>query len=131
MNEEWTCGKGLAQNASMPAMLADLLAAMADTLDAHRPALDLANSAGQAEDTAYAMLVREFRDISGRLKATAERMAGYHDLAAASHDEQAMADPARMAPYRRFVEIERELVALFEAAASEGEAMLQGEPPAG
>ncbi len=55
-------------------------------------------------------------------------MAGYRTLPMASHDEAVMADPARMAPYARFVDVQRELVGMFQASVAQGEAMLGDAP---
>ena len=41
MDEQQTCGKGLASNASLPDKLGALTGAVADILEAHMPALDL------------------------------------------------------------------------------------------
>jgi hypothetical protein len=126
MDDEPTCGRGIAANAALPAMLSDLMTALADTLDAHRPALDLKETAGQQEDEAYATLVAEQREIAGRLESLAKRMEGYRDLPMASHDMAVMAQPERMAPYARFVAIERELAGMLQQAVVDGEAMLRG-----
>jgi hypothetical protein len=36
-----TCGKGLAENSALPALMGKLLAAMVENLEAHMKALDL------------------------------------------------------------------------------------------
>jgi hypothetical protein len=127
MEDEPTCGKGIAASAGLPARLAELLTALADTLDAHRPALDLDEPAGRREDEAYATLVSDQRQIASRLESLARRMEGYRDLPMASHDMTVMAQPERMAPYGRFVAIERELAGMLQQAVADGEAMLQGD----
>jgi hypothetical protein len=127
MDDEPTCGRGIAANAALPAMLSDLMTALADTLDAHRPALDLKETAGRQEDEAYATLVAEQREIAGRLESLAKRMEGYRDLPMASHDMSVMAQPERMAPYARFVDLERELVGMLQRSVADGEAMLGGD----
>ncbi len=125
MDDEPTCGKGLAAAAGLPAKLAELLTALADTLKAHRPALDLGEAAGREEDEAYAALVAEYSELAAGLAATARRMEGYRTLPMATHDEATMADPARMAPYARFVATQRELVTMLTASVAQGEAMLR------
>ena len=126
MDEEPTCGKGIAANAVLPAKLSELVTALADTLDAHRPALDLDEPAGRQEDEAYGTLVADQREIAARLESLARRMGGYRDLPMASHDMAVMAQPERMAPYARFVAIERELAGMLQQAVVDGEAMLKG-----
>jgi hypothetical protein len=128
MDDEPTCGKGVAANAPLPAKLAEMLTALADTLEAHRPGLDLDEPAGREEDAAYATLVDDFREITSRLKATSERMASYRTLPMATHDEAVMADPARMSPYARFIGLQRELAATFTASVVQGEQMLRDMP---
>lgn len=125
MVEEPTCGKGIAANAALPAKLADLMTALADTLEEHRRALNLSEPAGQAEDEAYAVLVSEHQAIAAHLASVALRMESYSSLPVASHDAEAMADPARMAPYARFVALQREIGAMLHTSAAEGEAMLE------
>jgi hypothetical protein len=128
MDDEPTCGKGIAANAALPATIAELVTALADTLDAHRPALDQNEPAGRAEDEAYATLVREQREIATRLASLASRMQGYRTLPMASHDMTVMADLARMAPYARFVAIQRQLADMLQQSVSQGEAMLAETP---
>jgi hypothetical protein len=128
MDDEPTCGKGIAANAPLPAKLADLMTALADTLDAHRPALDLGEPGGRSEDEAYATLVAQQRDIAARLGSLAKAMESYRDLPVASHDMAVMSEPARMAPYARFVNLERELLEMLRISVAEGESMLAANP---
>ncbi|MEX0784564.1 MAG: hypothetical protein WD557_18155 [Dehalococcoidia bacterium] len=129
MDDEPTCGKGLAANAVLPAKLAELLTALADTLEAHRPALDLDEPAGRQEDEAYATLVTEQRQIAARLASLATRMEGCRALPMASHDMAVMADPARMAPYARFVATQRQLANMLQQSVAQGAAMLAETSP--
>ena len=65
MDEQQTCGKGLASNASLPDKLGALTGAVADILEAHMPALDLTDPAAAQEHAAYAQLVAEHRAAAG------------------------------------------------------------------
>ena len=40
MDEQPTCGKGLAENSALPSLLADVTGGMVDVLEAHMRALD-------------------------------------------------------------------------------------------
>jgi hypothetical protein len=55
-------------------------------------------------------------------------MGNYRTLPVATHDEGVMADPARMAPYSRFVGLERDLVAMLTASVAQAEQMLRETP---
>ncbi|MEX1103842.1 MAG: hypothetical protein WED87_06315 [Dehalococcoidia bacterium] len=129
MDDEPTCGKGLAANAVLPAKLAELLTALADTLEAHRPALDRDEPAGRQEDEACATLVEDQRQIAARLASLATRMEGCRTLPMASHDIAVMADPARMAPYARFVATERQRANMLQQSVAQGAAMLAETSP--
>lgn len=129
MDDAPTCGEGIAAHAALPAKLADLMTGMADTLAAHRRALDLSDSAGQQEDDAYATLIAEEAEIAALLKSAAQRMEGYRTLPMAVHDERTMNDSATLAPYARYVGLQRELLDMLRESIEEGESMLGGYGP--
>jgi hypothetical protein len=52
---ETTCGTGIAENAILPARLADLMASMAAVLDVHQRALDPTDASSRLEIEAYQM----------------------------------------------------------------------------
>jgi hypothetical protein len=131
MDNEPTCGKGIAGSARLPASLADLMAAMAATLAEHRKAIITSDPAGRDEDDAYAGLIADLQDVSGRLSAVAQRMEDYRTLPMAAHDMGVMTDPATLAPYARFVEIERGLAGMLTVAVGQGEALIRGQAGAG
>ena len=113
MDGQWTCGKGLAENASLPAKLSELLDAVADNLEAHMPAIQRSNENGQMEFDAYALLVAEHRRIATSLLATAELMGSYRDLPMADHDERKMASPQVIEAFERLMGLEAELSTLL------------------
>jgi hypothetical protein len=80
MDEQRTCGKGLAERSVLPEKLGRLIAALAEVLEVHTKALDLADGYSKVEHAAYSRLVEEHRKIAAELAATAERMAGYWNL---------------------------------------------------
>jgi hypothetical protein len=126
MDNQQTCGKGLAAHAPLPAALGELTAAVADVLEGHLPSLDLTDPNSRAEHEAYATLVREHRAAAEQLRATAERMAGYRDLPMGRHDVAALSTPEAAAPFARFVQLEEELVALLQARLARDREMLGG-----
>ncbi|RPJ60699.1 MAG: hypothetical protein EHM24_26995 [Acidobacteria bacterium] len=124
MTDEPTCGKGLAEHSSLPRLMGDLTAATAEVLERHTHALDLDDPSSRREHEAYAGLVGEFRDVSGRLKALAGRMAGYRDLPMGRHDMSAMMDPAAVGAFEQYVRVENELLDLLERRAEQDRGML-------
>jgi hypothetical protein len=124
MDDQPTCGKGLAEHAVLPAKLADLIASMADVLEAHLAALDVTDARSLAERDAYLDLVRENREAAVQLKAIATQMAGYRDLPMGRHIEEAMAGPRVLHSFQRFVRSEQELLALLQHRVEEDKEML-------
>lgn len=124
MTEQQTCGKGLAEHSRLPATLADLLGAMADTLDAHTAAIDTTDEHGTGELEVYTKLSSEFHAIATALGNTAARMAGYRDLPMARHDMTKMTAPAAIRAFERFVAAEEKLVELLRWSLNRDRSML-------
>jgi hypothetical protein len=124
MDEQPTCGKGLAANASLPAKLGELTAAVAGVLETHMKALDPTDENSAREHEAYAVLAKEHRETAARLQATAERMAGYRDLPMGRHDMRAMAGPNPRAAFATFVRLEQELLAQLQQRLTRDREML-------
>ena len=101
MHEQPTCGKGLAENATLPAAVAELMDAT--VLEAHVGTLDPADASARREEDAYRGLVDEHRTIARALRAAAARRTGYRDLPMGRHDPAAMAAPSRMRTFETFV----------------------------
>ena len=114
MEEEWTCGKGLAHHSAIPSKIAELIAALAEVLENHLKALDPKDEQAIPELDAYSSLARDFDAIAKDLETTATRMAGYLDLPMAPHDEAVLHDPRSMDPFRAFVKREQELLAALQ-----------------
>ena len=114
MDEQQTCGKGLAENSALPAKLGELISAMAENLEAHRKALDLTDQNSRAEYEAYEKLLKELRQIAAQLSVTASEMARYRDLPMGRHDEQAMTHPRVGKAFENFVQHKQELLELLE-----------------
>ena len=125
MDEEWTCGKGLAYHSAIPSKFAEYAAALVGVLENHLKALDPKDELAIPELDAYSSLVRDFDAIAKDLEATATRMAGFRDLPMAPHDEAVMSDPRGMDPFRTFVKREQELLAALQKHAAQDVEMLK------
>lgn len=119
-----TCGKGLAEHSAIPAKLGELIAALADNLELHMPALVVSDPNSKLEHEAYAKLAAEHRAIAERLTAVAAHMAGYRNLPMGQHDMAVMQDPARNEAFGRYVKIERELIGMLQAALARDQELL-------
>ena len=81
MDDQKTCGQGLAENSELPAKVAELVAAMSGVLETHREALAPRDASSRREDEAYRELAQALRKVGEDLRAVATRMAGYRNLA--------------------------------------------------
>jgi hypothetical protein len=124
MDEQPTCGKGLAEHSALPATLSRLIAAMAGILELHQRAIDLTDENGRTEYKAYVQLALECRMAANQLQTTAEHMAGYRDLPMARHDEGLMAAPENLQAFATFVRFEQELLALLQRSLERDQQML-------
>jgi hypothetical protein len=119
-----TCGKGLAENAVLPAALGRVTAAMAQVLELHMRALDLGDPNAAKEREAYAKLVEQQRVVAAELQAVANRMTGYGDLPMGGHDMAVMSDARSLAAFEGFVQARQELLALLQSTKEQDEKML-------
>jgi hypothetical protein len=124
MDDQQTCGQGLAENAALPAKLGELTASVADILEAHMPALDLTDERSTREHEVYRLLAEDLRRASRQLEAIGKQMAGYRDLPMGRHDDKAMAASAVVESFQRFVELERELLVLLQRRVQQDRQML-------
>ena len=124
MDEQPTCGKGLAEHSALPAKLAELTAAMAENLEVHQGSLDVTDENARKELHAYVKLAQEFRCIATELQTTATHMAGYRDLPMGRHDQRAMASPKVLDAFSEFVRLEQELLTLLRQATERDQKML-------
>lgn|SRR3954447_18988483 len=121
---EPTCGQGLAEHSVLPDKLSDLMTAMAETLELHRTALDLADEATRPEDAAYRDVAEAQREAATQLRAIAGTMAGHIDLPMGRHRVEVLTSPPAVAAFERFVAAERDLLGLLQQALARHEAML-------
>jgi hypothetical protein len=117
VEEQQTCGRGLAEHAALPARLAQVTEAMADNLRVHLQALELDDEAAREEHAVYLRLVEEQRQAAGRLRAVAQEMAAARDLPMGRHDPPAMRSTEVGDAFQRFVEARQELLQLLQQMA--------------
>ncbi|MBX3069432.1 MAG: hypothetical protein KF883_02890 [Thermomicrobiales bacterium] len=127
MADDWTCGKGLAAHASVPAAIGQVLSTMATLFDRHTLALDPAQPEGRAEYAAYASLAAQHRMIAAALASLSAEMAGYETLPMAEHNMDVMMSGNLDAAFRGVVDAERELLAALQSTVDEHGAMLTAE----
>ena len=123
MTPQPTCGQGLAEHSVVPAKLSELVAAMADNLEAHMGSLDLNDESSREEFEVYVKIAKQHREIEGQLRETAEFMAGQRALPMGRHDPAAMADPSVIAAFQKLVRVETELVELMRTVLETHERM--------
>jgi hypothetical protein len=124
MDEQQTCGRGLAEHSALPAQLAEVTEAMADNLQVHMAALELDDEPAREEHAVYLRLVEEQRQAAGRLRAVASELAAARDLPMGRHDEQAMQSPEVGHAFQRFVEAKRGLLALLQRMVEQDQQLL-------
>jgi hypothetical protein len=125
MSDEQTCGKGLADNAVLPAKLAELIDSQAAVLEHHMSSLDRAEPPGRAEYDAYASLVTQHRQIGRLLAQTAENMMASRDLPMAGHNIDALSNAIAVTVFQKFVQREEELAAMLKRHVEAHLVMLQ------
>jgi hypothetical protein len=124
MDEQQTCGRGLAEHAVLPAQLAEVTEAMADNLRVHMAALELDDEPAREEHAVYLRLAEEQRQVAGRLRAIAGEMAAARDLPMGRHDTQTLSSPEVADAFRHFVKAKQELAATLQGMADEDQRML-------
>jgi hypothetical protein len=109
-----TCGKGMAANAELPKRLGDLVGALAEVLEIHMQALDLADENSVKENEEYRDIAKQFRTTSAQLHAAAAQMTAMRDLPMGKHDVKAMSGPKPLEAFDHFVSQEQELVTMLQ-----------------
>jgi hypothetical protein len=124
MDEQQTCGKGVAENSALPAQLADVVEAMAGNLQVHMAALELDDEPAREEHAVYLRLVEEQRQAAGRLRAVAGEMAAARDLPRGRHDSETMRSPEVGDAFRRFIKAKQDLLTLLQRMADQDQQLL-------
>ena len=124
MDEQQTCGKGLAENSALPAQLADVVEAMAGNLQVHMAALELDDEPAREEHAVYLRLVEEQRQAAGRLRAVAGEMAAARDLPMGRHDSETMRSPEVGDAFRRYIQAKQDLLTLLQRITDQDQQLL-------
>jgi uncharacterized protein (DUF2336 family) len=119
-----TCGQGVADNAVLPALLAEVTEAMASNLQVHMAALELDDEPARQEHAVYLRLTEEHRQASARLRGISQEMAAARDLPMGRHDQQAMSSPEVAEAFQRLVRAKQELLALLQRMVEQDQGML-------
>jgi hypothetical protein len=119
-----TCGQGLARNAVVPTLLAEVAARLAANLEVHATALDLDDPASAREQAVYQEVAESLRDGAADLEAAGATMLGARDLPMGRHDMAVMTSPPVLDAFARYVAAAGELRTLLEARADADAAML-------
>jgi hypothetical protein len=125
VDEEPTCGRGLAQSADVPAALAAVAAGLAQNLEVHTRALDPDDPAGAQEDAVYDRVARSLRSAAAELEAAAAEMAGAVDLPMGAHDMAAMTSTDVLDAFAGYVGAADDLRRLLDARSEVNEQMLE------
>jgi hypothetical protein len=125
MEDQPTCGKGVAAQSKLSAALAELIAGMARVLDLHQEALDLTDENARPEHHAYVTLVIQLQSAADQLSAIARLMTSYRDLPMGRHDEARMAAPDSVEAFRHFVDAERSAMKLLAESLQDHEGLLE------
>lgn len=131
MENQPTCGTGLAEHAALPGKLGELTAAVARILEIHTKALDLKDENSKKEQQVYLELAQEHRKAATQQEAIAKRMAGYRDLPMGRHDQKAMAAPSAQEAFEEFVQLEQDLETLLQRRLAQDRQMLNAMRGAG
>lgn len=122
--EQWTCGKGLAHRSTVPAKMAEYLAALARNLELHIPSIDTTDAAGRAEHEAYVGLATAYAELAAGLARTADTMRACRDLPMARHLEHP-GNREVLQGFQRFVEVEEQLARLLTESSAESRSLLE------
>ena len=124
MSDDVTCGHGIAEHAALHARLSSLLATLALNLELHLGSLDPADEASRPEHDAYTALVRQHRELAGRLRSVGDLMASYRDLPMANHDVGVLGSPAVMEAFRALLHEQETLIELLREWVDRDRALL-------
>jgi hypothetical protein len=121
---ESTCGTGVADQAILPARLADLTGSMAAVLELHQQALDRADPNTQLEFEAYERVSEALRSSSTLLTETSSRMTASRTVPMGRHDSEVLASQQATQAFGSFVMAKRKLFTLLGEQIEEDERML-------
>ena len=100
---------------------------MAELLEQHTRALDMAHPDGRLELVAYGSLARAYRGVASDLAGLAHQMTGYSEMPMGPHEMSVMAEPnGQAAAFQRLVVVERDLLDYLRTKLEQDETMLHG-----
>ncbi len=124
-DEEMTCGRGIAANATLPSQMAVVVAALGAVLQDHTKALDDRNAAARREHAAYDGIIESARVARISLDALAREMLACRELPAAPHDMDALASRETHDVFVALVRAEQQLHGLLQRRGQDHDAMLE------
>jgi hypothetical protein len=119
-----TCGQGLAHNAVVPTLMAEVAARLAANLEVHATALDLDDPASAREHAVYQEVAESLRDGAADLEAAGATMLGAREMPMGRHDMAVMTSAPVLDAFERYVAAATELRTLLQARADTDAAML-------
>jgi hypothetical protein len=128
MNDQPTCGQGLAHHAVLPRAISRLAASMSTMMDSHLDAL-ASGASSEPERAAYARLATDYRTVAASLAQIATQMESYRDLPMATHDQSRLASRESAEIFQSLVDAERNLLLTLQASVEQHEQMLSGARP--
>ncbi len=124
MEEQPTCGRGLAENTVVPAALAAVAAGLARNLEVHTRALDPGDAAAAQEQGVYGRVAKSLRSAAADLQAAGAEMAAAADLPMGAHDMAAITTTDVLDAFEGYVAAEDDLRRLLDARREDNEQML-------
>jgi uncharacterized protein YndB with AHSA1/START domain len=124
VDETPTCGIGLAQHATIPAIIAVMFEGLADTLDLHRRMLVLDDPDARKEDEVYRDLAARWKQVAELVAQASAQMASQRDLPMGAHDHTAWGE-AHLRAFETFVTGQTQVLGLLRVAAERDEKMLE------
>ena len=121
MQEQLTCGQGLAHNAVLPSHLAEVASGMAAVLEHHMTALP----ADDPEFAAYNQIAEQHRAAAASLAEAARLMTAARNLPIAPHDMTIMTSPAAGETFADLVAAKRRLATLLHTQDAEDQQFLE------
>jgi uncharacterized protein YndB with AHSA1/START domain len=123
VDEQPTCGIGLAQHATVLENIAVMLEGLAETLELHRRMLVLSDENSRREDAVYGELAASWKRIAGDSAQAAAQMLAQRELPMGAHDVSAWTEQHRGA-FEKYVNAETKLLGLLRIDVERDGAML-------
>jgi hypothetical protein len=124
MEEQPTCGQGLATHALLPQLIAELMNATAENLITHLPMLVAGDADTQHERSVYEHLSTRHREAAAMLDGIATEMKEQQDMRMGQHDVDAMSHEGVTKALESMVRAEAQLVAQLELQLVDHRAMV-------